>query len=120
MPERTHESEDVSAVTSVRELNRRSLVKAGAILGAAGMVAVGTPMFAQDAGTPVPADEAQEGTTGAATPEAASLPAMPPEIEQYANDWPMAQHDYEGTRHAVGATIDSGNVGELGVAWELP
>ncbi len=32
----------------------------------------------------------------------------------------MAQHDYAATRDAIGATIDSSNVGELGVAWELP
>ena len=111
--------EEVASTASGHQLDRRSLLRAGAIRGAAGMVAVGAPVFAQD-GTPVPAGEAQEGDEPLATPEAAALPAIPPEIEQYANDWPMAQHDYEATRHAVGSTIDSSNVGELGVAWELP
>lgn len=111
--------EEVASTASGHQLDRRSLLRAGAILGAAGMVAVGAPVFAQD-GTPVPAGEAQEGDEPLATPEAAALPAIPPEIEQYANDWPMAQHDYEATRHAVGSPIDSSNVGELGVVWELP
>jgi glucose dehydrogenase/plastocyanin len=119
VPEGQHRSEDVFVSRPARELDRRSLVKAGAILSAAGMVAVGAPVFAQDA-TPSAEETGQEGTEGAATPEAAALPTIPPEIEQYANDWPMAQHDYEATRHAVGSTIDSSNVGELGVAWELP
>ncbi len=42
---------------------------AGSILATAGMVAVGKPVFAQDA-----------------TPEAEVLPAFPPEIEEFAND----------------------------------
>jgi glucose dehydrogenase/plastocyanin len=114
-----HFKSDVVPVSvASRQFDRRSLVKAGAILGAAGMVAVGSPVFAQDA-TPSAEETGQEGTEGAATPEAASLPAVPPEVERYANDWPMAQHDFEATRHAVGSTIDSSNVGELGVAWEL-
>lgn len=118
MSGREHQT-DAPVSDSLREIDRRSLIKAGAILGAAGMVAVGAPVFAQD-GTPVPPEEAQEGNDPAATPEAAQLPTVPPEVEQYANDWPMAQHDYAATRHAVGSTIDSTNVGELGVAWELP
>ena len=92
-------------------LDRRSLLKVGAILGTTGMMAIGTPVFAQDA-TP-------EATPAAdATP--VPLPKVPPEIEAALNDWPMAQQNYAATRHAPSSTIDSSNVDQLGVAWELP
>jgi len=62
---------------------------------------------------------AQESTPAAdATPAATSLPAVPPEITEFANDWPVAQGDLAATRVAVGGTIDSSNVSTLGVAWE--
>lgn len=106
-------------MNSFRTDRRTALgASAAAILSAAGMVAVGKPVFAQDA-TPPP-DAGQDGSDPVATPEGAALSMIPPEIEQYANDWPMAQHDYAATRHAIGSTIDSTNVSELGVAWELP
>jgi len=89
------------------QFNRRLMLKASALLSAAGMLAIGTPVLAQDA-------------TPEASPEAEALPVVPPEVEQYANDWPMAQQNYAATRIAAGATIDSTNVSTLGVAWELP
>lgn len=95
--------------------DRRKVIgtTAAGILSAAGMIAAGKPVFAQDA-----SPEAQETEDPSASPEAASLPTIPPEIEEFANDWPMAQRDYSSTRNAIGSTIDSSNVGELGVAWE--
>ncbi|MGB3329780.1 MAG: PQQ-binding-like beta-propeller repeat protein [Thermomicrobiales bacterium] len=95
-------------------MSRRSVVKATALLSAAGMMAIGKPVFAQDA------------TPGAATPEAgatpseATLPAIPPEVEQYANDWPMFHQNYASTRVAPDSTIDASTVSQLGVAWESP
>lgn len=84
--------------------DRRTLIagSVGALLSMTGMAAVGQPIFARNA-----------------TPEA-SLPAVPPEYEQFAGDWPMAQGDLRATRTASGASVDASNVGELGVAWELP
>lgn len=87
---------------------------AAAILGVAGMVAVGKPIFAQDA-TP----SASLAAEAAASPEASSLPTIPPEVEEFAHDWPMYGADYAQTRVSTGSTIDSSNVSELGVAWEL-
>ncbi|MGC4189798.1 MAG: PQQ-binding-like beta-propeller repeat protein [Thermomicrobiales bacterium] len=66
----------------------------------------GTSAFAQDA-------------TPAASPKA-DLPVTPPELEQYAQDWPVAQANLASTRVAAGESIDSSNVAQLGVAWELP
>jgi len=85
-------------------VSRRRLMQAGAglALGAAVVGRVGSDALAQDA-----------------TPEAA-LPVVPPEVEQYANDWPVAQGDLAATRFARGGQIDSSNVSTLGVAWELP
>lgn len=105
----SHNAMDVAE----KSFDRRNFLKVGAILGAAGMVAVGAPVFAQDA-TP----EASPVADADATP--APLPKFPPEVEAAANDWPMAQQNYEATRVAPSSTIDSSNVSQLGVAWELP
>jgi outer membrane protein assembly factor BamB/plastocyanin len=94
-----------SLLSRDEQLSRRTIFKAGALLSAAGMLAVGKPVFAQDA-------------TPSASPEA--LPVIPPEVEQYANDWPLWQQNYAATRVAAGSVIDSSNVDTLGVAWELP
>lgn len=80
---------------------------AGSILATAGMMPVGNAVFAQDA-------------TPATTEEEGALPRIPPEIEEFAADWPMAQANYEATRVGAGSTIDSTNVAQLGVGWELP
>lgn len=108
---RSHETSDEADGLS---LTRRTAVGgfAGSILAAAGMVAAGNPVFAQDA-TP----QASPVATGE---EEEALPRIPPEIEQYINDWPMAQQGYDSTRNGIGSTIDSSNVDQLGVAWELP
>ncbi|CAN5542698.1 hypothetical protein BH09CHL1_BH09CHL1_36890 [soil metagenome] len=98
---------------SESRISRRTLLRAGAILSAAGMVAVGGPVLAQDA-TPA----AETNPTIEATPTA--LPVIPPEAEEYANDWPLWQQNYAATRVAPSSVIDSSNVGTLGVAWELP
>ena len=46
--------------------------------------------------------------------------AIPPEVTQYAKDWPLPNHDYAQTRATVDSTISSGNVSTLGVAWATP
>ena len=46
--------------------------------------------------------------------------ASPPEVLQYANDWPLPDHDYAGTRAATNSSIGSGNVATLGPAWSFP
>lgn len=105
---------------SATTLSRRSLVVAGA--GAAASIAAGSALlggasgaFAQNA-TP----EAGSQVASEATPQAADLPTVPPELETYAQDWPVAQADLAATRVASGGSIDSSNVATLGVAWELP
>src|SRR5690349_9776812 len=61
-----------------------------------------------------------EATPEAVTSPGTPLPMIPPEIETYANDWPMAQANYRGTRASASSTIDSSNVDQLGVAWSYP
>jgi len=58
---------------------------------------------------------------------ALALPALaqpdgpvPPEVMQYAQDWPLPNHDYGNTRSATNSTITSENVMDLGVAWSMP
>ena len=43
--------------------------------------------------------------------------AIPPEVTQHAKDWPLPNRDYGNTRFTADATINSGNVGNLGLAW---
>ena len=49
-----------------------------------------------------------------------AVPAIPPEVTQYAKDWPLPNKDYANTRATTDATINSGNVKNLGVAWAIP
>lgn len=59
---------------------------------------------------------AQDGTE--ATP--APLPGGAiPEIQEYANDWPVAYQNNLGHRRAPNTTIDSSNVMELGPQWTM-
>lgn len=50
----------------------------------------------------------------------ASASAIPPEVIQYAADWPLPNMDYANTRATTTSTINAGNVNSLGVAWALP
>jgi outer membrane protein assembly factor BamB/plastocyanin len=45
---------------------------------------------------------------------------IPPEVIQYASDWPLPQGNYESTRATFTSSINSGNVNTLGVAWTTP
>lgn len=45
---------------------------------------------------------------------------IPPEIRQYASDWPTANQNLSNTRAAVGSTIEISNVGKLAPAWSFP
>lgn len=44
---------------------------------------------------------------------------IPPDIEQAASEWPMANRDYANTRAALDAEISSANVNSLDVAWTV-
>lgn len=59
---------------------------------------------------------AQESTPVAAAPG----PAIPPEITEFANDWPVWHGDLHANRSAKGSTITAENVGSLEVAWRVP
>ncbi len=43
--------------------------------------------------------------------------AVPPEVEQAAHEWPMANKNYSNTRATMDAAINAGNVAQLGMAW---
>ena len=47
-------------------------------------------------------------------------PGIPPEVVQYADDWPLPGRDYLNTRATFDTSIDASNVGSLEVAWSLP
>lgn len=66
-------------------------------------------------GTVMPTVTATATATG--SPEPGGMALIPSEIAGSANQWPLANHDYEQTRAVTDATIDSGNVDQLGVAW---
>jgi len=59
------------------------------------------------------------GGTGGTGGGTASGP-IPPEVAQYASDWPLPQGSYESTRATFTASINSSNVNTLGVAWTTP
>ncbi len=41
----------------------------------------------------------------------------PPEVVQYAKDWPLANHDYSNTRATSDSAINSETIATLGAAW---
>jgi outer membrane protein assembly factor BamB len=51
-----------------------------------------------------------------------AYPAIPPEIEGAADEWPLANRDYANTRAVLDAEISSENVDTLDIAWtfEIP
>jgi glucose dehydrogenase len=68
---------------------------------------------------PIAAQEAPNLNPGPAVPKALG-PAIPPELTQYAGDWPAPQGNLAGTRAAQGAKITAANVGTLKIAWRMP
>lgn len=54
-----------------------------------------------------------------ATPVALG-PTVPPELTDYANDWPTAQGNLSATRASASSTIDTSTISQLGTAWKLP
>jgi predicted lipoprotein with Yx(FWY)xxD motif/outer membrane protein assembly factor BamB len=45
--------------------------------------------------------------------------SIPPEVAQYAKDWPLPNRDYSNTRATTDSSINSGNVGKLKTAWSF-
>lgn len=84
---------------------RRFIIAGSAALAAAGLVAK-LPAAAQD-------------STPAASPTG-PLPTIPPEMTEYANDWPAPQGNLANQRAATNSSIDSSSVTSLEVAWTFP
>ncbi len=76
---------------------------------------VAAPAWGQDN---QPAPSPTPGVVATApSPDTSPVPAIPPEVEQFADEWPMAGRNYANTRATFDAEIDSSNVDQLGVAW---
>ena len=93
-------------------ISRRTLLGGVGATAAAGALYAahrsGGLVFAQEGETQIPA-----------TPEALG-PTMPPEYDKYAGDWPMQNGNLANTRTSTASKINSGNVGDLGIAWTAP
>lgn len=61
---------------------------------------------------------AQETTETSAPAE--GYEAIPVEVANHAEDWPLANQDYSNTRAATTSNINSDTVDELEVAWSFP
>lgn len=103
-----------SRSTSRRTITRRQLIVGSGSAMALAALGTGISAMAQNA-TPPPA---QGGTTPAPSPVA--LPMVPPELDQYADDWPAAQGNIANHRAASNPKINASNVGSLEVAWSFP
>lgn len=105
----TPDSAAASRVGNVGSVSRRTLLAgSGAGLALAGLAALRSdrPGFAQLA-------------QGPATPNPIGSP-VPPEVQQYAGDWPVPQGDLANTRANLTTSINSSNVKQLEVAWRFP
>lgn len=91
-------------------LSRRTLlIGAGAVAGTIGIAAVISQSEAKDPQT----------GTGPATPNVLSSTPVPNEVTQYADQWPVVQGDLQATRAAKNSPINSGNVDQLAVYWQV-
>jgi outer membrane protein assembly factor BamB len=68
--------------------------------------------------TPTPPAPHETPTATPQTPATVvPVSAIPPEVEQYAAEWPMANRNYGNTRATTDSQIKADNVDQLGVAW---
>jgi mono/diheme cytochrome c family protein len=68
--------------------------------------------------TPTPwARDVMPTPAPAALPTVVPVPPIPPEVEQAAQEWPMANKDYANTRATTDSQINAETVQQLGVAW---
>lgn len=110
-------SSGVRPVSATRHpfTRRRLLVGAGSTVA---LAALGTGLSAVAQGDATPAPAQGGGATPSASP--VSLPAVPPELAQYANDWPAPQGNVSNHRAAANSAIKASNVASLEVAWSFP
>lgn len=111
-------------VESHRSISRRTLVAcAGGSLVVAGLAASRFQGFglAQNQSTPAPTASPSVNflNPGPATPNVIG-PAIPPEISQYANDWPAPGGNLANHRANLSAAINASNVAQLELAWSFP
>ncbi|HVL25962.1 MAG TPA: PQQ-binding-like beta-propeller repeat protein [Thermomicrobiales bacterium] len=114
-----------------RELSRRHFVAGAAGAAVVGAGALGSRVLAQDS-TPEPQSQAAAATpetAAAGTPEANMIgsdrfpvrtelgPAIPPEYTDAETNWPSENGNLASTRQALGSTIGTETVGQLGEAW---
>ncbi len=81
-------------------------------------VTVTAPAVTVTSTPPVASPSASLPPVPTSTPVA--LPVIgtpPPEVTQFAKDWPLPGRDYANSRATKDATINSGNINTLGAAW---
>jgi len=67
--------------------------------------------------TTVTSTTTNTGTTTGTTTTTAVSGTTPPEVAQYAKDWPLPGKDYNNSRATTDSSINSTNVNTLGPAW---
>jgi glucose dehydrogenase len=79
-------------------------------------------LVALGCGNPPISGSGGTGGSGGAppTPDAGVLPAVPPEVVTYAQDWPLPGRDYANSRARLDSRITKANVANLEVAWSIP
>jgi glucose dehydrogenase len=53
-------------------------------------------------------------------PSTSTSSVIPPEVKQYASDWPTANQNFSNTRAAIGSSINLSNISKLGLNWSSP
>jgi len=59
----------------------------------------------------------EENASDMTNQTAQAAEGVPPEIIQYAADWPLPNRDYENTRATTNVSINKDNVDDLAIAW---
>lgn len=104
-----------------RRITRRRLTTTGVTVAGLATTSGMTARLAaaQDDATPAAADSGISTGTPSATPEAAG-PTVPPELTESETNWAVEGANLHQTREAMGTTISSTTVSELGLAWSVP
>ncbi len=67
--------------------------------------------------TAAPSATAAPSVTAAPSAASAGAGTPPPEVTQFAKDWPLSNGDYANTRATTNSTINASNVKNLGAVW---
>lgn len=107
-----------AATQNTPSFTRRRVIAGSGAAAVMAAIAFRGASFAQETGTPEAVTEGAGASPVAG--DYTTLPMVPPELTDYASDWPAPHANVSNTRSAKGSNISIDNVAGLEVAWSFP